>query len=109
MDLLYQYCDVKKELTSISRQIKALEKQKDNEHCQELLDRYEYLYDELMIRQLKIEEIVQKLEPIERTLIRYRYFEQLPWQVIFRKLNYSQKQTFRIHSKIIQKLNNLSR
>lgn len=109
MDLLYQYCDVKKELTSISRQIKALEKQGDNEHCQELLEKYEYLYNELMIRQLKIEEIIQTLEPIERTLIRYRYFERLPWQVIFRKLNYSQKQTFRIHSKIIQKLNNLSR
>jgi DNA-directed RNA polymerase specialized sigma subunit len=52
-----------------------------------------------------IEQAISQLEdPIQRTLMRYRYIEGLEWEKICVKLNYSWRQIHRIHS---MALNNL--
>lgn len=53
---------------------------------------------------LKIETAIEKLEPIERRLIRYRYIQNLTFYQISKNIGYSERQTYRLHSKIIKAL-----
>lgn len=51
-----------------------------------------------------IEHLIEGLDPIERVIARYRYIEGLHWEQICVKVNYSWRQTHRIHSDMIDKL-----
>ncbi|MBE6903094.1 MAG: hypothetical protein E7480_00600 [Ruminococcaceae bacterium] len=51
-----------------------------------------------------IDNFINTLLPHEQRLIRLRYFEGKKWSVIETMLNYSQRQPFNIHNKIIKKL-----
>ena len=127
---LFQYSDIKKEIEHIKEQIARLNSQMinprttilsdmpkgpiaDNDQMlnnliklDELRNKYISLLEELCDRQLQIEEQIKNLEPIERDLIRYRYFDGLKWKDIFEKIGYAQRQTFRIHDKAMLKLKN---
>lgn len=70
----------------------------------ELENNYKAKLFEIAEEQMKIEEAINSLEPIERTLIRYRYIEHLKWEEVCIKINYSWKQTHRIHNVALQKL-----
>lgn len=51
-----------------------------------------------------IEILINGLEPVERLIARYRYIDGLQWEKICVKINYSWRQTHRIHSDMIDKL-----
>lgn len=73
-----------------------------------LREKYVSVLEDLCDRQLQIEEMIQELEPLERDLIRYRYIDGLRWRDVFEKIGYGQRQTFRIHEKIIEKLEKMA-
>ena len=70
----------------------------------ELKSKYMSIVYKLCDQQLEIEEMIAELEPIERELVRLRYFDELPWWKISNELHYGQRQVFNIHNKIIKKL-----
>ena len=51
-----------------------------------------------------IERLIDGLDPIERVIARYRYIDGLHWEQICVKINYSWRQTHRLHAKMIEKL-----
>nr|UVM81381.1 MAG: protein of unknown function DUF722 [Bacteriophage sp.] len=53
---------------------------------------------------LDMEESIEKLEPIERMIIRYRYINDLTFYQIGVKLNYSERHTKRLHRDILNKI-----
>ena len=129
---LYQYSDVSKEIEHIKEEIIRLEARmlsprtsvlsdipkgppsQDDQMAMNLIkleklrEKYQFTLDELCDRQLQIEELIENLEPLEKELIRYRYIDGMKWKDVFDKLGYSQKQTFRIHNKIIEKLEKMT-
>lgn len=52
----------------------------------------------------RIEREIERLEPIERRLVRYRYIDGLSWEKICVKLNYSWATLHRMHAKILKEL-----
>ena len=52
----------------------------------------------------EIEKAIERLEPIERRLIRYRYIDCLTWEKICVKIGYSWANTHRLHKLILRKL-----
>jgi hypothetical protein len=69
-----------------------------------LQDLYRKRVDALIAEQLSVEEMIGSLEPTERRLARYRYIDGLTWEEVCTCMNYSWRQTHRIHGKIIDKL-----
>lgn len=106
-NVLTEYRNILKESKSIAEQIKLLEIREGDTRALE--HKYWCMRNDLLIRQAHIEDMIKQLEPIERMLIRYRFFEGLKWEQVFIKLSYSQKQTFRLYSRILKKLNKLER
>lgn len=54
-----------------------------------------------------IEQAISGLDdPVQRTLMRYRYIDGMEWEKICVKLNYSWRQTHRIHSMALNNLGN---
>lgn len=129
---LYQYCDVSREIDHIKEEIHRLESRmmsprasvlsdipkgppsQDDQMANNLIkleklrERYRNTLDELCDRQLQIEEMIESLEPLEKDLIRYRYIDGMKWKDVFKKIGYSQKQTFRIHNDILEKLEKMT-
>lgn len=70
----------------------------------ELRDLYRAKEGELAQAQMDIERLIEGLEPIERVIARYRYIDGMHWEQICVKVNYSWRQTHRIHSEMIDKL-----
>lgn len=70
----------------------------------ELKDRYKNLLNDLYNHQLEVEKSIEDLDPIERDVIRCRYFSGLKWSQVQKKVGYAQKQTHRIHNRAIEKL-----
>ena len=58
-------------------------------------------------QQLAIEKKIEVLEPLERDLIRCRYFNGLKWEEVQKEVGYAQRQTRRIHDRAIEKLETL--
>ncbi|MBR5878009.1 MAG: hypothetical protein IKY91_00555, partial [Akkermansia sp.] len=58
---------------------------------------YERKQDELAAAMLEIEEIINGLEPTERLLMRYRYLDGMTWEKVSVAINYSWRQTHKIH------------
>lgn len=69
-----------------------------------LQDLYSKKVEALMAEQLRVEEMIDSLEPTERRLARLRYIDGLTWGEVCTCLNYSWRQTHRIHGRIIDKL-----
>jgi DNA-directed RNA polymerase specialized sigma subunit len=129
---LSQYRDIKREIAHIEEQLKELENKLigprasiitdmpttptySNDQIvngliklEELKERYKRMLNRLYEQQIEIEKMIECLEPLERDLIRYRYIDGMPWRKVFDKIGYSQKQTFRIHKKILQKLEKMT-
>ena len=70
----------------------------------ELVDRYKAQLSKLAAAQLAIEEMIENLEPTERRLARFRYIDGLNWDDVCERMNYSWRQTHRIHGKMLDKL-----
>lgn len=63
------------------------------------------LWDELLERQKAVESSIDSLsDPIQRTVMRYRYIDGFRWCEIERKINYEGRQLFRIHKEALQKI-----
>lgn len=52
----------------------------------------------------RIEQEIEQLEPLERMLIRYRYFDNMKWEEVAVKIGYSWAQMHRLHARILIKL-----
>lgn len=70
----------------------------------DLRDMYRGMDAELAQAQMDIEQLIENLDPIERVIARYRYINGMHWEQICVKINYSWRQTHRIHSDMIDKL-----
>lgn len=69
-----------------------------------LLDRYDAQIQKLVDAQEAIEDLIEGLEPTERRLARFRYIDGLTWEDVCDKMNYSWRQTHRIHGRMLDKL-----
>lgn len=70
----------------------------------ELQERYRAKLQELTEAQLAIEQAIATLEPTERALMRYYYIEGLTWEEVCVCINYSWRQTHRIHAKALRQI-----
>lgn len=70
----------------------------------DLRDMYRAKEAELVQAQMDVEHLIEGLEPVERVIARYRYINGMHWEQICVKINYSWRQTHRIHSEMIDKL-----
>lgn len=70
----------------------------------DLSEYYILKVEESLEQQKHIEREIEKLPVNERRLIRYRYIDGLDWVQVASKMNYSWKQTHRIHGRALQKL-----
>lgn len=126
--ILSQYKDIKKEIKHIEELIQRLESKmtsprnsiitdmptspsynpdkmgNDLIKLDELRDKYVEIKTKLYNQQIIAEDLIKDLEPIERDIIRYRYFDGLPWKEVNKRVGYAQRQTFRIHDGAIEKL-----
>lgn len=130
---LKEYANIKRELHQVEEQIEKLRYEKNNfiKSCtfsdmpknpniydnkietllikiEEAEEKYINLYSNLLEVQTKIENVINTLDPRERVLMRYRYIECKSWEEISVLINYSWKQTHRIHSKILQKIEKMT-
>lgn len=69
-----------------------------------LEQRYEAKLEELAAAQEIIENMIETLEPTERMLARFRYVDGLSWDSVSIKMNYSWRQTHRIHGRMLDHL-----
>lgn len=70
----------------------------------DLLTLYEAKGAELDRAQASIEAMIEKLEPVERMLARFRYIEGHTWEEVCVDMAYSWRQVHRIHGRILDKL-----
>ena len=54
--------------------------------------------------QLAIETAIERLEPTARMLLRYRYMDGLKWEEVCVRMNYSWRQTHRLHGEALRQL-----
>lgn len=69
-----------------------------------LRELYERKRDEISDAMLAIEDAIEGLEPVERTLLRYRYIYGMTWEQVSVVMNYSWRQTHKIHARALDKL-----
>lgn len=69
-----------------------------------LQERYKAQIGRMIERQNTIEDMIETLEPTERRLARFRYIDGLDWENVCVKMNYSWRQTHRIHGRMLDKL-----
>lgn len=70
----------------------------------ELLDRYRAMMAELDEAQVKIENAIETLDSVERTLMRHRYIEGMKWEEICVVMSYSWRQVHRTHAAALTRL-----
>ena len=71
----------------------------------ELQDFYDMRAKEITKKQNRIEHIISLLDdPIERAILSYRYTDDIPFEEICVKINYSWRQTHRIHSNALKNI-----
>ena len=125
---LQSYISIKRELNQINERIQELEHAKYNissptwsdmptgghgDHdkigtmlirIEEQSDMYWNKYKDLLEMQNRIEKAIEKLEPIEREVIRYKYFDGKTFDDIADIINYSFTTVRRIHKRSVEKL-----
>lgn len=69
-----------------------------------LEERYRAQLYNLAAAQTVVEDMLEGLEPTERRLARFRYIDGLSWDAVCEKMNYSWRQTHRIHGRMLDKL-----
>lgn len=69
-----------------------------------LQERYKAQLEKLADGQTVIENMIEGLEPTERRLARFRYIDGLSWEDVCEQMNYSWRQTHRIHGRMLDKL-----
>jgi len=74
---------------------------------EELILYYQQKLEKLLIQQKRIEEAIESLPVNERLLMRYRYIDGLEWVDVAAKMNYSWRQTHRIHGMALKRIENL--
>lgn len=77
-------------------------------HHIELQERYTAKLEELAAEQLAIEEAIEPLEPTARMLLRYRYLDGLKWEEVCCRMNYSWRQTHRLHGEALRQLREMT-
>lgn len=70
----------------------------------ELQELYNAKLDELRAALLKIERAIDSLEPNEREVLRLHYILGWTWEQVSVAVNYSWRQTHRIHARALRKL-----
>ena len=73
-----------------------------------LTERYEAKLAELLAAQRHVEELIETLEPTERTLLRHRYIEGMTWEGVCVAVGYSWRQTHNIHARALDKLTDIA-
>ena len=69
-----------------------------------LLDTYKEQIERMVEEQSRIEDLIETLDPTERRLARFRYIDGLNWDTVCEMMNYSWRQTHRIHGRMLDKL-----
>ena len=124
---LYRYLDLKRERDQIAEELETLQGDATSPQSPNLdgmprasgygdamvgkvseiinlRERYERKRDEISAAMLAIEDAIEGLEPVERTLLRYRYIYGMTWEKVCVAMNYSWRQTHNIHAKALDKL-----
>ena len=70
----------------------------------ELQERYSAKLAELYDEQLAIEQAIETLDGVKRQLLRYRYIDGLTWEEVCIRMNYSWRQTHRLHGEALLEL-----
>ena len=105
---LRQYRSIKIETSQLERRIIELELLgHDYDIVQPLRDLYREKLRELIDGQLKIEQAIADLNPIERELMRLRYIDGAEWNDVADTIHYEWAQTHRVHAKALAKIKNL--
>lgn len=69
-----------------------------------LQDRYQANLAQLIAAQNRVENLIDRLDPLERSLMRSRYIKGQTWEEVCVELNYSWRQVHRIHGRILDQL-----
>ena len=69
-----------------------------------LQDKYREQIARMVEEQGRIEDLIETLDPTERRLARFRYIDGMNWDTVCEKMNYSWRQTHRIHGRMLDKL-----
>ena len=69
-----------------------------------LQELYKTQLHRLAAAQAEIEKLIEGLEPGERRLMRCRYIDGMTWEEVCVRINYSWRQTHKIHARILDKL-----
>lgn len=71
-----------------------------------LQERYVEQLAKLTQAQIMIEDLIEGLAPTERRLARFRYIDGMTWECVCIRMNYSWRQTHRIHGQMLDHLVN---
>ena len=105
---LKQYRSIKTEISQIERRILEFEGLgRDKDIIQPLINLYREKLADLIEEQLKIEKVIEVLDPTERELIRLRYIDGLEWIDVAAEIHYEWTQTHRIHARALGKIKEL--
>lgn len=105
---LRQYRSIKLEIDQLEQRIVNLEMRGHNDDITHpLRDKYREKLKGLIAGQMKIEEAIETLNPIERELIRLRYIDGADWTEVAATIHYEWTQTHRIHARALSKIKNL--
>lgn len=74
---------------------------------EEQIEKYWGKYRQLLELQNRIENAISKLDPIEREVLRYRYFNGKKFEEISCIIHYSFRTVRRIHKRALEKLENI--
>lgn len=126
--MLDSYLSIKRELRQLQERIEELQHAKEDiksptwsdmprgEHdnqskietvlilLEEQQEMYLDKYKELLKVQKDIEKLIKHLEPLEREVIRYKYFEGKTFEEIALMINFSYRTVRRIHKRSLEKL-----
>lgn len=71
----------------------------------DLENQYLHKIDKLVEEKVKLERLIEVLEPVERLLIRTKYIECKTFEEVAVLIGYTWRHTIRLHGKILNKLN----
>lgn len=107
-DELRQYRSIKLEISQIERKIVELERRGEVlDLTHPLRDLYRNKLADLIEGQLRIEKVIESLDPTERTLMRLRYLDGAEWIDVAEGIHYEWTQTHRIHARALSKIREL--
>ena len=108
---LREYVHIDRELNDLERRIEWTKSQilkPKSTTCVETLINLESLFtvkwDQLIDLRFTIEKSINKLPPLECTLMRLKYIDGLTWEEVAVKLNYSWRWVHKLHSRALQKI-----